>query len=88
MVVAGSKEEIHNLLNIESNRVIEIYNECKRAEKQAQRTVIVQNQTPVQSTPVQVDVIDQIKKLSDLKDMGILTEDEFNAKKAELLSKI
>jgi hypothetical protein len=36
----------------------------------------------------EVDIVDQIRKLSDLKNEGILTEDEFNAKKAELLSKM
>lgn len=34
------------------------------------------------------DVTEQIKKLSELKDAGILTEEEFNSKKADLLSKI
>tara|TARA_B110001452_G_C15210297_1_gene419802 strand:+ start:1268 stop:1678 length:411 start_codon:yes stop_codon:yes gene_type:complete len=36
----------------------------------------------------EVDIADQIRKLSDLKNDGILTEDEFNKKKAELLSKM
>ncbi|MBB6218168.1 hypothetical protein HNQ80_004308 [Anaerosolibacter carboniphilus] len=35
-----------------------------------------------------VDIADQIKKLSDLKDTGILTEEEFQQKKEVLLSKI
>ena len=34
------------------------------------------------------DVIAQIEKLSKLKESGILSEDEFNAKKAELLAKL
>jgi hypothetical protein len=34
------------------------------------------------------DIIDQIQKLSDLKDKGVLTEEEFNQKKTELLSKL
>ena len=36
----------------------------------------------------QDDIPSQIKKLSDLKDQGILTDDEFSAKKAELLSRM
>ncbi|MBB6446517.1 DUF4429 domain-containing protein [Bacillus benzoevorans] len=40
-----------------------------------------------QSTPSQVvDVADQIKKLSELRDNGIITDDEFNAKKKQLLN--
>ena len=34
----------------------------------------------------QVGIADEIRKLSDLKNDGILTEDEFNKKKAELLT--
>jgi TPP-dependent pyruvate/acetoin dehydrogenase alpha subunit len=34
------------------------------------------------------DPLAQLEKLSKLKDAGILSEDEFNAKKAELLAKI
>ena len=34
------------------------------------------------------DVFDTIKKLSELKDSGVITQEEFNAKKAELLAKI
>jgi hypothetical protein len=35
-----------------------------------------------------VDIVDQIRKLSELKNDGILTEDEFNTKKADLLRKM
>ncbi len=34
------------------------------------------------------DVPDQIKKLAELKEQGILTEDEFQTKKQQLLSKM
>ena len=34
------------------------------------------------------DVPDQIKKLAELKEQGILTEDEFQSKKQQLLSKM
>jgi Short C-terminal domain len=34
------------------------------------------------------DIADQIKKLADLRDQGVLTEDEFQQKKAELLAKM
>jgi hypothetical protein len=36
----------------------------------------------------EVDIAEQIRKISDLKNDGILTEDEFNKKKSELLSKM
>ncbi|MEW8955612.1 SHOCT domain-containing protein [Clostridium sp.] len=36
----------------------------------------------------QENILEQIKKLSELKDSGILTEEEFNNKKSELLTRI
>lgn len=34
------------------------------------------------------DIVDQIRKLAELRDAGILTEVEFDAKKVELLAKL
>jgi hypothetical protein len=34
------------------------------------------------------DIAEQLKKLAELRDVGILTEDEFSAKKAELLARL
>ena len=41
-----------------------------------------------QSSDVSSDIPEQIKKLSDLRDSGILTEEEFNSKKKDLLDKL
>lgn len=38
-------------------------------------------------TEVNNSVADEIKKLADLKEQGILTEEEFNTKKAQILGK-
>ena len=48
------------------------------------------NKKKVAPTPTanDTDVFETIKKLSELKDMGVITQDEFDAKKAELLAKI
>lgn len=40
------------------------------------------------ATTPQPDIADQIKKLADLRDAGILTEEEFATKKAELLDRM
>jgi hypothetical protein len=40
------------------------------------------------STAPAESITDQIKKLGELRDGGLLTEDEFNAKKAELLARL
>ena len=44
-------------------------------------------QTPVDSSS-EADILDTIAKLGQLKEQGVLTDDEFNAKKAELLSRL
>jgi hypothetical protein len=40
---------------------------------------------PATSPPPQLDMVEQLKKLGELRDAGILTEDEFAAQKAKLL---
>ena len=45
------------------------------------------NNTPQSNAP-QPDIADQIKKLAQLRDEGILTEEEFQAKKTDLLSRM
>jgi hypothetical protein len=44
-----------------------------------------QYQAPPPAAPAEDDVYEQLKKLSKLKDAGVLTEEEFAAKKAQLL---
>ncbi|MBT2218098.1 SHOCT domain-containing protein [Virgibacillus dakarensis] len=43
------------------------------------------NSIQTTSSNTSVDIADQIKKLADLRDSGILTEEEFNDKKKQLL---
>jgi membrane protease subunit (stomatin/prohibitin family) len=43
-----------------------------------------QNQQPAQS-PAEDDLSTQLQQLAELKDQGILTEEEFNAKKRQIL---
>lgn len=40
------------------------------------------------SAPPSLDIPDQIRKLAKLKDDGIISSEEFEAKKAELLSRL
>ena len=43
------------------------------------------SRSPAASTPPALDVADQIRKLAELRDQGILTEEEFAAQKSKLL---
>lgn len=83
ITVAGSKTKINTLYKVEAERVISIYHEYRKKQKEAssqpQQVVIQQNQP---------DVLEQIEKLAKLKEMGVLSEEEFVTKKAALLEKL
>ena len=52
------------------------------SEQEAQQT----EAAPAQAAPQQVDPISQLKELAELRDSGVLTEEEFAAQKAKLLN--
>ncbi len=83
--VAGAKEKLSNLYTYEADKAVKVYRECRRTIKEGnkQPQVVVQ-----QAAPVQDDPIAQLEKLNKLKEMGIISEEEFNAKKADLLAKL
>lgn len=62
--------------------MVAVYHQYRKAAKTAasQPQVIVQQAA--------VNPMEQLEKLAKLKEMGVLSEEEFNQKKAELLSKI
>lgn len=82
--VAGAKERLNTLYTYEAEKAVKVYRECRRSIKESNK----QPQVVVQSSAPTVDIVEQIQKLNGLKEAGILTEEEFNAKKAELLAKI
>ena len=81
--VAGSKLKINTLYKIEAERITAIYHEMKKQHKKAMSQPQFVVQQSAEETP-----IEKLKKLSKLKDAGILTEEEFNKKKEELMSQI
>ena len=83
ITVTGTKHTISTLNKSEAERVIAIFHEFRKKARKAATTpqVIVQQSA-------QPDIIGQLEKLAALKNAGVLTEEEFNAKKADLLSKL
>lgn len=83
LTVAGSKLRINTLYKVEAERITAIYHEMKKEQKKAasQPQVVVQQSS--EETP-----IEKLKKLSELKDAGIISEDEFEQKKVELMKQI
>lgn len=66
-----------------AGRDAQIYAERERAyEGQTQPAAAA---APPPAAPAQDDVIAQLKELADLKEQGILTDDEFAAQKARIL---
>lgn len=80
--VAGSQMKINTLFKSEAERVVQVYHEMRKGVKQQN-----QPQPVVQNIP-QVDITEQLTKLKGLLDAEILTQEEFDAKKADLLSKM
>lgn len=84
ITVSGAVTRINTLNKVEAERVIAIYHQYRKQIKQANS----QPQVVMAAAPMQPDILDQIEKLASLKDKGILSEEEFTAKKAELLAKL
>lgn len=82
--VAGAAMKITTLYKVEAERVVQVYHEYRRIGKQAAQPQVIVQHAPAET----VDIAEQLTKLNGLKEAGILTEDEFNAKKAELLAKM
>lgn len=80
---AGTNLKIQTLSTTEAERVVEIYNLYKRLAREESKKPII-----VQQTEKQVDPLEQLEKLQKLKEAGIITEEEFATKKADLLSKL
>lgn len=82
ITTAGAGLRINTLFKVEAERVVAVYHHYRKEIQTAssQPQVVVQQPT--------ADPLEQLEKLSKMKEMGILSEEEFNEKKAALLSKI
>ena len=80
--VAGARTKIKTLYKAEAERIVAVYHQFRKLAKQAASApqVIVQQTAD--------DPLDQLNKLNSMKEMGIISEEEFNQKKSELLAKI
>lgn len=81
ITVAGAATRIDTLYKIEAERIVAVYHQYRKLAK----TAAAQPQVQVVQQP---DVLEQVKKLAEMKELGILSEEEFAQKKADLLAKI
>lgn len=80
---AGTNLKIQTLSTTEAERVVEIYNNFKKAARDEAKKPIV-----VQQAEQQIDPLEQLEKLKKLHSAGVITDEEFESKKAVLLDKI
>jgi len=76
---------IDNIPKEGANKLFKVIQEKIHGSAQGERAT--QSQDVNVSKP-EVDITEQIRKLSELKDAGIITEEDFQIKKRDLLSKI
>ncbi|HEY5556464.1 SHOCT domain-containing protein [Acetobacterium sp.] len=83
--VSGTDESINILYSREAQRVIEVYQQYKKGVyEDAKQTCATHKATAVSPE----NPIELIEKLAILKEKGMITEEEFNQKKQELLGKL
>ena len=81
---AGASIRINNLYKNEAERIAAIYHQKRKELKtKSAAPTIVQAAAPAASDP-----LEQLEKLSKLKDAGIISAEEFEKKKADLLAKL
>lgn len=80
---AGATIHIANLYKNEAERIVAIYHQMRKQLKNKSA-----QPAPAPAAAPANDPMEQLKKLNALKEAGILSDEEFAAKKAELLAKI
>ena len=71
----------------QSQQITRVLNDLIARAQTKQTHVTVEVQAPV-AAPAPVDHVDQLHKLAALRDAGVLTEEEFTAKKTEILARL
>ncbi len=79
--VVGVASSTRNRVNRRQGKRYAAEDQAEQMEQQAQ----MQQQAPMQAAPPQDDTTAQLEQLAQLKNQGILTEEEFAAKKAQIL---
>ena len=74
-----SRDDVHKLVD-----VVHWHVDAVKDKAQAQQTVVVQTAAVQQ----EASAVDKLKKLAELRDMGIISPDEFEEKKSKLMEQI
>ncbi|MFT6290407.1 MAG: hypothetical protein ACJAR2_000995 [Ilumatobacter sp.] len=83
---SGNKVNVKWIQDVEK---LSVFMNVARANVHAKTTQPLAPTMPPAAAPAaQVDIIEQIKQLGELRDAGIVTDSEFEGKKAELLARL
>jgi hypothetical protein len=85
---SGNKAEIGNVSKGDGKDITDHVRHRISAPKPQVAASPAVDGAPQQSPPPSIDIPDQIRKLGELRELGMLTADEFEAKKAELLARM
>jgi hypothetical protein len=92
VTVAGTRSEIVNVYKDDARRIADAVRETiSRGSVPSFTPTVTETAAPAPAptaAPAGEDVYEQLRKLAALRDDGILTPEEFDAKKAELVSRI
>ena len=79
--ISGAKGKITQLESGQGENIANLY-------RQLRNTPTAQASAPASAAPARPDVLAQLARLGQLRDAGVLTEEEFTAKKKELLGRL
>ncbi len=85
-VVAGTATAVSNRVSRRQANRWSDQNEAQYAQQAPPPQQQYYEPPPAPAPPAAPDPIEQLKELADLKDKGILTEEEFSAQKAKILA--
>ena len=81
-VIAGTAGAVHHH---QDKKYAQDYEQEQYEQEQYEQEQYAPPPAPAPAPAQEVDVASQLERLADLKDQGILTEEEFTAQKAKLL---
>lgn len=84
----GNKIKIENVKQVQGDKIIQLVNQYKRNKEENQVRKVIDIESETLAEVKEGDIFSAIRKLSELKDNGIITEDEFQEKKNDLLKRI
>jgi hypothetical protein len=85
--VRGKEIKLDNISNDEATNAINTIRENMHAHKAAQRVVVQQATTQTPSVLAE-DPVQKLKQLKDMLDAGLISQKEYDSKKADILSRM